>query len=105
MKATNKECYLAKYIRNEKSIWTGERTESIISIRSIINKLHIFQKSWTIISNIPEIIEFQNILNIQKKYFFFPEAQDIIPFTLLKIQEKKYSKYTDNNINYLYNFF
>lgn len=104
MKATKQEYYWAKYERNNKSIWIGENSESLIQKKLFLNQLHILKKHWTIITNISELIDREEIFSIDKNYYYcFPEAKDIIPFVLLSIQEKKIPYYTDNNINYLYN--
>ncbi|WP_226988373.1 hypothetical protein [Buchnera aphidicola] len=104
MQATKKECYWAEYTRNTQSVWIGENTESLILKKLILNKLNILKISSTIISNIPELIELQNISNINKNYCFVPEAQDIIPFVLLKTKEHKNFYKKDDDLNYLYNF-
>ncbi|QCI15998.1 tRNA (adenosine(37)-N6)-threonylcarbamoyltransferase complex dimerization subunit type 1 TsaB [Buchnera aphidicola] len=103
--AKKTEVYWAKYIRTSQSTWIGEDTESLININLIKNQINNLKKNWTFIGNGWENIKNQNILDINKFKFFFPNAKDIIPFVLLKIKTLQISCLKNSQINYLYNNF
>ncbi|QCI17720.1 tRNA (adenosine(37)-N6)-threonylcarbamoyltransferase complex dimerization subunit type 1 TsaB [Buchnera aphidicola (Acyrthosiphon lactucae)] len=103
--AKKTEVYWAKYIRNKKSIWIGEHTESLLKKKLIINEINNLKNKWTLVSNEWQLIEFKNSSNINKIKIFLPNAKDIIPFTLLKIRNKQLCCSEENSINYLYNTF
>ncbi|QCI21048.1 tRNA (adenosine(37)-N6)-threonylcarbamoyltransferase complex dimerization subunit type 1 TsaB [Buchnera aphidicola (Hyperomyzus lactucae)] len=103
--AKKTEVYWAKYTRNSQNIWTGENTESLIKKKLIKDKISNLKNNWTLIGNGWESIEYKNFLNVNKFHYFLPNAQDIIPFVLLKIKNLKTSCSKDNDINYIYDHF
>ncbi|AHG60060.1 tRNA (adenosine(37)-N6)-threonylcarbamoyltransferase complex dimerization subunit type 1 TsaB [Buchnera aphidicola] len=105
MQAKKTHVYWAQYIRNQESIWIGEHTESLIKTESIKDKMNKLEKNWTCVGNGSKIIEYKNISNSIKDDVFFPEAQDIIPFILLKIKNRAFFYSTNTELNYLYNNF
>jgi len=104
--AKKTQVYWAEYKRNNKSIWIGEHTESLLEKKLIKNKINNFTKQWIVISDDKcQSVENKKFLHINKNKPFLPNAKDIIPFALLKIKEKKFFCFEKNSINYLYNEF
>lgn len=97
--------YYAKYIRNKKSIWIGEHTESLLKKKMIIKEINNLKETWTLVSNGYRLPECEESLHINKTHIFLPNAKDIIPFTLLKIKKRKLFLSEEQSINYLYNKF
>ncbi|QCI21625.1 tRNA (adenosine(37)-N6)-threonylcarbamoyltransferase complex dimerization subunit type 1 TsaB [Buchnera aphidicola (Hyadaphis tataricae)] len=96
-----KNVYWGQYIRNTESIWTGSKTETVIEKTKIQNKIQSLKKIWTVVSNPSKICCYARIPQIKNIKYFFPNAQDIIPFVLLKIQKKEHNFSINSNINYL----
>lgn len=105
LNAQKTKIYWAKYIRNKKSVWMGEDTESLLDKDILKNKIENLNETWTLIGNGWEENEYKKSLNLKKTDIFFPEAQDIIPLVLLKIKNKQLLYSEEKKINYLYNQF
>ncbi|QCI20462.1 tRNA (adenosine(37)-N6)-threonylcarbamoyltransferase complex dimerization subunit type 1 TsaB [Buchnera aphidicola (Brachycaudus cardui)] len=97
--------YWAAYIKNKKSIWTGEHTESLVKKELVRDKINDLKKKWTIVSHEYQTIEYKKFANINDIKIFFPNARDIIPFVLLKIKTGIILYSAKNGPNYLYNNF
>ncbi|WP_367677772.1 tRNA (adenosine(37)-N6)-threonylcarbamoyltransferase complex dimerization subunit type 1 TsaB [Buchnera aphidicola] len=105
IKAQSTHVYWAKYTRNEKSIWIGEHTESLVKKELIQKKINHLKKQWTLVGNGWKIIEYKKFSNINNVNVFFPNARDIIPFILLKIKTGMVLYSVEDGPNYLYNNF
>lgn len=95
--------YWAKYIKNKKSIWVGEKTEAFLEKKIIKNKIKKLKKNWMFVTNNVEQELYLDFFQLNEVNFFFPHAKDMIPFVLFKIKHKKSQKdATENIINYLH---
>jgi tRNA threonylcarbamoyladenosine biosynthesis protein TsaB len=103
--ARKTEVYWAKYTRNSQDIWMGENTESLINKKIIKDQINNLTNNWTLVGDGWQKIECKNFLKINKAKYFYPNAKDIIPFVLFKIQNLQISCCKDSSINYLYNNF
>ncbi|AWH90467.1 tRNA (adenosine(37)-N6)-threonylcarbamoyltransferase complex dimerization subunit type 1 TsaB [Buchnera aphidicola (Melanaphis sacchari)] len=104
MNAQINKFYYAKYIKNSKSLWIGEKTESLLRENQISNKINNLHKNWTLVGNSWNHIPYKKKIFDQKD-IFFPHAKDIIPLALLNINLKKFMNYNQFNIKYLDNLF
>lgn len=95
------QVYWGEYIRHEILLWTGEQTESLINIQTIEKKMKNFKEEWSLIGDGWKKIQFNNFSIEKKIKILHPDAQDIIPFALLKIKKKEFFHFTEITNNYL----
>ncbi|CAL4322511.1 tRNA (adenosine(37)-N6)-threonylcarbamoyltransferase complex dimerization subunit type 1 TsaB [Buchnera aphidicola] len=101
--ANQKQVYWARYVRNEKYMWIGNKTESCINISSVQKRIQSLTNPWTLVGNACSKIGYINSSLIQNINILFPNAKDIIPLALLSIKENKILKSIQIKPNYLNN--
>ncbi|AAM67869.1 tRNA (adenosine(37)-N6)-threonylcarbamoyltransferase complex dimerization subunit type 1 TsaB [Buchnera aphidicola] len=74
------QVYWGEYLRNNTLLWTGEKTESLIKINKIEDKMKKLKKKWILVGDGWKKIKRENSLKFEQKKILYPNAKDIIPF-------------------------
>lgn len=93
--------YLAKYIKDNKLLWTGEKTEVLIHSYEINKEMKHLNNDWFLIGNGLEKFNQKNFFNFNKIKNIWPNAKDLIPFSLFNIKKKNFLHFTELEPNYL----
>lgn len=97
--------YWGEYVRNKNLLWTGENTETLITTNEAEEKIRNLKEKWLLVGTGWEKIRYKNFSKLKKTEILYPNAQNIIPFCLLKIKKKEFFHFTEINNNYLDNLF
>lgn len=102
---SNNKVYWAEYIKDNKLLWIGEKTESLLNFYEVKKKIQYFNNDWLLVGNSWEKVNYKNILNFKKIKIISPNAKDIIPFSLFNIKNKNFLHAIEVIPNYLNNIF
>ncbi|WP_261979774.1 hypothetical protein [Buchnera aphidicola] len=105
MHAKTDKVYWAEYIKNEKMLWIGEKTESLLHVSEVEKKIKNFKNNWLLVGNGWDKINHINLLKFEKIKILYPNAKDIIPFSLFNIKNNNFLNSTEVTSNYLDNIF
>ncbi|WP_348769324.1 tRNA (adenosine(37)-N6)-threonylcarbamoyltransferase complex dimerization subunit type 1 TsaB [Buchnera aphidicola] len=105
MHAGSNQIYWAQYIKNNKFLWTGEQTESLIQCNKIKEKIQHLTSEWLLVGDGWEKIYYQNLFKFKQNKIISPNAKDIIPFALFNIKNNAFVHATEVTPNYLNNIF